>query len=76
MVFYEHAYHTWCTIFHFSSLSKCLFKGCGEEINIDWWALSGIKKPCEDDKGREGANHWTMATCIMDNLQDEFIMFI
>jgi len=52
-----------------------LFKGCGEEIHIDWWALLGIKKPCEDDQ-RRGANHWTMATCIMDNLQDEFIVFI
>jgi hypothetical protein len=52
-----------------------VFKGCGEDIHIDWWALSSIKKPCEDDK-EIGANHWTMATCIMDNLQEEFIVFI
>jgi len=46
--------------FIFFSSSKCLFKGCGGEIHIDWWAFSSIKKPCEDDKGR-GANHLTMA---------------
>jgi len=39
-VFYRHAYHSWCAISHFSSSSKCLFKGCGEEMHIDWWVVA------------------------------------
>ncbi len=76
MVYYKHAYHIWCAISHFSSSSKCMLKGCGEDMHTDWWALSSIKKPCEDDKGRERADHWIAATHIMDNLQGEFIMYI
>jgi hypothetical protein len=42
----------------------------------NWWAFSSIKKPCEDDEKKEGIDHWTMATHIMDNLQGEFLVFV
>jgi hypothetical protein len=29
-----------------------LLKGCEEEMHSDWWALSGIKKPFDDELTR------------------------
>lgn len=43
---YRHVYHSWCAIFHFSNSSKCLLKGYEEDMHLDWWAFSSIKKPC------------------------------
>jgi hypothetical protein len=51
-----------------------LFKGCGEEMHRDWWALLGIKKPCGDEKGRKGGD-WITTTLILNDLQGEFIEF-
>jgi hypothetical protein len=72
IVFYKHAYHSWCAIFHFSSSSKCLFKGCGDDMHTDWWVLLGIKKPCGNDKGRKGGD-WITITLLLNDLQGDFI---
>jgi hypothetical protein len=28
-----------------------LFEGCGEDMHLDWWAISGVKKPYVVEKG-------------------------
>jgi hypothetical protein len=38
--------------------SVCLLKGCEEEVHSDWWNLSGLKKPCGDEKKNGELNKW------------------
>lgn len=45
IVFCKHFYHLWCAITHFSSSTKCLLEDYGEEMHLDWWTLSKVKKP-------------------------------
>jgi hypothetical protein len=47
----QHAYHSWCAYSHFSSSTKCMFKGCEQEMVEDWWVMAGIMKPVVD-KGK------------------------
>jgi hypothetical protein len=49
-----------------------VFKGYGEEMHIDWWVHSRIKKPCGNGKGREGGD-WITTTPFFNDLQGEFI---
>ncbi len=32
---YKHFYHSWCALSHFSTSTKCLFEGCGQEMHLD-----------------------------------------
>jgi hypothetical protein len=68
IVSYKHAYHSWCVISHFSNSSKCLLKGCEEEMHLDWWVLSSIKKPCGDEKQTSRVD-WTRGPHAFNNLQ-------
>jgi len=46
-------------------------KGCEEKMDLEWWALLGIKKPCaEEDK--LPTRDWTITTPILNDLQGEF----
>jgi hypothetical protein len=45
-VFCQNSYRSWCALNCFPTSTKCLFKGCGQEMHPDWWLLSRRKKPC------------------------------
>lgn len=69
----RHAYHSWCVVTHLSNSLKCLLKGCEEEMDYDWWALSGIKKPCYDELRRTLVIDWIRAGVpTLDNLDGQF----
>jgi hypothetical protein len=56
---------------HFSSSTKCLFKGCGQEMHSNWWMFLRIKKPCDLEEAIPRIN-WTVTTATMCNFDDEF----
>jgi hypothetical protein len=62
----QHAYHSWCAYSHFSSSTKCIFKGCNQEMHKDWWSMTGIKKPITDTN--KGAMHESWHICKSQNL--------
>ncbi len=61
-------------ITHFSSYTKCLLKGCGEEmhIRIGGWALSRVKKPYVVKQGVLGAYNFATILVFCD-FEGEFI---
>jgi hypothetical protein len=37
------SFHSWCALSHFSTSTKCLQEGCGQEMHPLWWAQVGKK---------------------------------
>lgn len=39
----QHPYHSWCTVSHFFTTTKCLVKRYEQEMHVDWWILLEIQ---------------------------------
>jgi hypothetical protein len=42
---------------HFNSSCKCIKKSYNQETHLDWWRLSGIKKPTIGNAIENGGVH-------------------
>jgi len=70
-LFCQNSYHSWCALSRFPTSTKCLFKGCEEEMHLDWWLLSRRKKPCVGEEAMLG-KYWTTSTLGLFQFDGEF----
>ncbi len=57
VLFCNCAYHFWCAMAYFNFSYKRIEKSCNQEPHLDWWILSGIRKPTIGDGIKNGGIH-------------------
>jgi hypothetical protein len=56
-VSYKHVYHDWCVMYHFGTSTKCIQRGCEEEMHKSWWSVTSFKKQGSSTHVKDEGKH-------------------